>query len=62
MPPGFKQFESNTNLEDMLAKYIDENEIRWQNHDVMMQRVETQLGQLTTQLATRAPGSLPSDT
>ncbi|XP_073017840.1 uncharacterized protein [Primulina eburnea] len=28
----------------------------------MMQRVETQLGQLVTQLATRAPGSLPSDT
>ncbi|XP_075491897.1 uncharacterized protein LOC142530030 [Primulina tabacum] len=28
----------------------------------MMQRVETQLGQLATQMATRAPGSLPSDT
>ncbi|XP_075473288.1 uncharacterized protein LOC142504288 [Primulina tabacum] len=34
----------------------------WQNHDAMMQRVETQLGKLATQLATRAPGSLPSDT
>ncbi|XP_073031141.1 uncharacterized protein [Primulina eburnea] len=28
----------------------------------MMQRVETQLGQLVTQMATRARGSLPSDT
>ncbi|XP_075475594.1 uncharacterized protein LOC142506773 [Primulina tabacum] len=36
--------------------------MRWQNHDAMMQRVETQLGQLATQMATRAPGSLPSDT
>ncbi|XP_073057280.1 uncharacterized protein [Primulina eburnea] len=36
--------------------------MRWENHDVMMQRVETQLGQLATQMATRAPGTLPSDT
>ncbi|XP_073038128.1 uncharacterized protein [Primulina eburnea] len=62
MPPGFKPQESKSNLEDMLAKYIAGNEMRWQNHDAMMQRVETQLGQLATQMATRAPGSLPSDT
>ncbi|XP_075518285.1 uncharacterized protein LOC142552395 [Primulina tabacum] len=36
--------------------------MRWQNHDAMMQRVETQLGQLATQMATQAPGTLPSDT
>ncbi|XP_073294455.1 uncharacterized protein [Primulina huaijiensis] len=62
MPPGFKPQDSKSNLEDMLAKYIARNEMRWQNHDAMMQRVETQLGQLATQMATRAPGSLPSDT
>ncbi|XP_073285458.1 uncharacterized protein [Primulina huaijiensis] len=62
MPPGFKPQDGKSNLEDMLAKYIAGNEMRWQNHDAMMQRVETQLGQLATQMATRAPGSLPSDT
>ncbi|XP_073137043.1 uncharacterized protein [Henckelia pumila] len=62
MPPGFKPSENKSNLEDMLAKYIAGNEMRWQNHDAMMQRVETQLGQLANQFATRAPGSLPSDT
>ncbi|XP_073152098.1 uncharacterized protein [Henckelia pumila] len=46
MPPGFKPSENKLNLEDMLAKYIAGNEMRWQNHDAMMQRVETQLGQL----------------
>ncbi|XP_073045832.1 uncharacterized protein [Primulina eburnea] len=44
------------------STYIAGNEMRWQNHYAMMQRVETQLGQLVTQIATRAPGSLPSDT
>ncbi|XP_073067285.1 uncharacterized protein [Primulina eburnea] len=62
MPHGFKPQDSKSNLEDMLAKYIAGNEMRWQNHDAMMQRVETQLGQLATQMATRAPGTLPSDT
>ncbi|XP_073033763.1 uncharacterized protein [Primulina eburnea] len=62
MPPGFKPQDSKSNLEDMLAKYIAGNEMRWQNHVAMMQRVETQLGQLATQMAARAPGSLPSDT
>ncbi|XP_073017738.1 uncharacterized protein [Primulina eburnea] len=62
MPPSFKPQDSKSNLEDMLAKYIAGNEMRWQNHDAMMQRVETQLGQLATQMATRAPGTLPSDT
>ncbi|XP_073016723.1 uncharacterized protein [Primulina eburnea] len=62
MPPGFKPQDGESNLEDMLAKYIAGNEMRWQNHDAMMQRVETQLGQLATQMSTRAPGSLPSDT
>ncbi|XP_075515743.1 uncharacterized protein LOC142550555 [Primulina tabacum] len=62
MPPGFKKSESKSNLEDMLAKYIAGNEMRWQNHDAMMQMVETQLGQLANQFATRAPSSLPSDT
>ncbi|XP_075494811.1 uncharacterized protein LOC142532385 [Primulina tabacum] len=62
MPPGFKPQDSKSNLEDMLSKYIAGNEMRWKNHDAMMQRVETQLGQLTTQMATRASGSLTSDT
>ncbi|XP_075499738.1 uncharacterized protein LOC142538265 [Primulina tabacum] len=62
MPPGFKPHDSKSNLEDMLAKYIAGNEMRWQNHNAMMQRVETQLGQLATQMATRAPDSLASDT
>ncbi|XP_075504493.1 uncharacterized protein LOC142541930 [Primulina tabacum] len=62
MLPSFKPQDSKSNLEDMLAKYIAGNEMRWQNHDAMMERVETQLGQLTTKMATRAPGSLPSDT
>ncbi|XP_073137859.1 uncharacterized protein [Henckelia pumila] len=62
MPPGFNTSENNSNLEDMLAKYIAGNEMRWQNHDATMQRVETQLGQLANQLSSRAPGSLPSDT
>ncbi|XP_073138719.1 uncharacterized protein [Henckelia pumila] len=62
MPPGFNTSENKSNLEDMLAKYIAGNEMRWQNHDAMMQRVETQLGQLANQLSSRAPGSLPSDT
>ncbi|XP_073017787.1 uncharacterized protein [Primulina eburnea] len=61
MPPGFKPQDSKSNLEVMLAKYIAGNEMRWQNHDAMTQRVETQLGQLATKMATRAPGSLPSD-
>ncbi|XP_073019377.1 uncharacterized protein [Primulina eburnea] len=62
MPPGFKPQDSKSNLEDILAKYIAGNDMRWQNHDAMMQRVETQLGQLATQMATRTPGTLPSDT
>ncbi|XP_073139081.1 uncharacterized protein [Henckelia pumila] len=62
MLPGFNPSENKSNPEDMLAKYIVRNEIRWQNHDAMMQRVETQLGQLANQLSSRAPGSLPSDT
>ncbi|XP_073119897.1 uncharacterized protein [Henckelia pumila] len=62
MPPGFNTSENKSNLEDMLAKYIAGNEMRWQNHDAMMQRVETQLEQLANQLSSRAPGSLPSDT
>ncbi|XP_073152441.1 uncharacterized protein [Henckelia pumila] len=62
MPPGFNTSENKSNFEDILAKYIAGNEMRWQNHDAMMQRVETQLGQLANQLSSRAPGSLPSDT
>ncbi|XP_075481201.1 uncharacterized protein LOC142521913 [Primulina tabacum] len=62
MPPGFKPQDRKSNLEDMLANYIAGNEMRWQNQDAMMQRVETQLGKLATQMSTRAPGSLPSDT
>ncbi|XP_073126749.1 uncharacterized protein [Henckelia pumila] len=62
MPPGFNPSENKSNFEDMFAKYIAENDMRWQNHDAMMQRVETQLGQLTNQLSSRAPSSLPSDT
>ncbi|XP_075486319.1 uncharacterized protein LOC142525921 [Primulina tabacum] len=61
MPPGFIQSKSKSNLEDILEKYIAGNEMRWQNHDAMMQRVETQLGQLANQFVTRDPGSLPSD-
>ncbi|XP_073138284.1 uncharacterized protein [Henckelia pumila] len=62
MPPGFKPSENKSNLEDMLAKYIAGNEMRWKNHDAMLQRVETQLGQLANQFSTGAPSSLPSDT
>ncbi|XP_073153886.1 uncharacterized protein [Henckelia pumila] len=62
MPPGFNPSENKSNLEYMLANYIVGNEIRWKNHDAMMQRVETQLGQLANQLSSRAPGLLPSDT
>ncbi|XP_073121364.1 uncharacterized protein [Henckelia pumila] len=61
MSSGFKPSKNKSNLKDMLAKYIAGNEMRLQNHDAMMQRVETQMGQLANQFATRALGSLPSD-
>ncbi|XP_073138409.1 uncharacterized protein [Henckelia pumila] len=60
--PGFKLSENKSSLEGMLEKFIAGNEMTWQNHDAMMQRVETQLGKLANQFATWAPGSLPSDT
>ncbi|XP_073137151.1 uncharacterized protein [Henckelia pumila] len=62
MPSSIKQSENKSNMEDMLSKYIARNEMRWKNHDAMMQRVETQLGQLANQLSSRTLGTLPSDT
>ncbi|XP_052199599.1 uncharacterized protein LOC127806389 [Diospyros lotus] len=61
VPPGFQQQqhqipqEKKSNLEDMMAKFINSTEAR-------MQSLETQIGQLAQAISERPQGGLPSNT
>ncbi|KAG8486355.1 hypothetical protein CXB51_019840 [Gossypium anomalum] len=72
-PSGFQQppyqQEKKPNLEEMLSKFISVSETHFQNIEIALknqqasiQRLETQIGQLSKLISERPQGSLPSNT
>ncbi|XP_075479287.1 uncharacterized protein LOC142520172 [Primulina tabacum] len=61
-PPGFKQEDQRPIYEDFMMKHIVGMETRLQNHDVILRRLDAQMGQIANQLENRPLGTLPSDT
>ena len=69
-PPGFQQRppqqptqeEKRPSLEDMMWKYMQQSEARFQANETTMKNLETQVGQIADILANRGPGTLPSNT
>ncbi|KAG8490619.1 hypothetical protein CXB51_013857 [Gossypium anomalum] len=72
-PPSFQQppyqQEKKSNLEEMLTKFISVSETCFQNTEtalknqqVSIQRLKTQIGQLSKLISKRSQGSLPSNT
>ncbi|XP_073133570.1 uncharacterized protein [Henckelia pumila] len=57
-----KPVEKKASFEEIMMKYVAGTETRLQNQEAMLQRLETQMDQITTQLSTRPAGSLPSNT
>ncbi|XP_075478854.1 uncharacterized protein LOC142519711 [Primulina tabacum] len=49
-------------LEQMISKFISYTETRLQNQDVSIKGLENQIGQLANMIASRDPGTLPSNT
>ncbi|KAL0408377.1 UNVERIFIED_CONTAM: hypothetical protein Sradi_1772100 [Sesamum radiatum] len=54
--------EKNTNLEDMLSKFITAVDTRFQNQDASIRNLEMQVGKLVGIVSERKEGQLPSDT
>ncbi|PPS10149.1 hypothetical protein GOBAR_AA10494 [Gossypium barbadense] len=72
-PQGFQQppyqQEKKPNLEEMLSKFLSVSETHLQNTEIalknqqaLIQRLETQIGQLSKLISERPQGSLPSNT
>ncbi|XP_073152110.1 uncharacterized protein [Henckelia pumila] len=57
-----KPVEKKPSFEEIMMKYVAGTEIRLQNQEAMLQKLETQMSQIATQLSTRPAGSLPSNT
>ncbi|XP_075507576.1 uncharacterized protein LOC142544410 [Primulina tabacum] len=54
--------EDKSNLEQMMSKFISSTETRLQNQDASIKGLENQIGQLAKMIASREPGTLPSNT
>ncbi|XP_073279512.1 uncharacterized protein [Primulina huaijiensis] len=54
--------EENSDLEQMMSKFISSTETRLQNQDASIKGLENQIGQLAKMIASREPGTLPSNT
>ncbi|XP_075489529.1 uncharacterized protein LOC142528372 [Primulina tabacum] len=54
--------EEKSNLEQMMSKFISSTETRLQNQDASIKGLENQIGQLAKMIASREPGTLPSNT
>lgn len=61
-PPGFQSQEKKPNLEDLMAKFLNTAESRFQNQEASIRNLEVQVGQLANLVAARPQGSLPSNT
>ncbi|XP_073131470.1 uncharacterized protein [Henckelia pumila] len=57
-----KPVEKKTSFEEIMMKYVTGTETRLQNQEAMLQKLETQMAQIATQLSTRPTGSLLSNT
>ncbi|XP_073300504.1 uncharacterized protein [Primulina huaijiensis] len=54
--------DEKSNLEQMMSKFISSTETRHQNQDASIKGLENQIGQLAKMIASREPGTLPSNT
>ncbi|XP_073273245.1 uncharacterized protein [Primulina huaijiensis] len=54
--------EEKSNLEQMMSKFISSTETRLQNQDASIKGLEKQSGELAKMIASREPGTLPSNT
>ncbi|XP_073277634.1 uncharacterized protein [Primulina huaijiensis] len=54
--------DEKSNLEQMMSKFISSTETRLQNQDASIKGLENQIGQLAKMIASREPGTLPSNT
>ncbi|XP_073270202.1 uncharacterized protein [Primulina huaijiensis] len=54
--------EEKSNLEQMMSKFISATETILQNQDASIKGLENQIGQLAKMIASREPGTLPSNT
>lgn len=66
-PPGFQtqappQQENESNLEELLARYIAQTETRMNSMEVSMRNLEKQVGKLAITINKHPQGTLPSDT
>ncbi|XP_073120190.1 uncharacterized protein [Henckelia pumila] len=57
-----KPVEKKPSFEEIMMKYVEGTETRLQNQEAMLQKLETQMIQIATQLSNRPAGSLPSNT
>ncbi|XP_073120529.1 uncharacterized protein [Henckelia pumila] len=57
-----KPVEKKPSFEEIMMKYVAGTETRLQNQEAMLQKLETQMSQIATQLFTRPAGSLPNNT
>src|SRR3954464_3993421 len=57
-----QRFEQKQVPNDMITRYMQENDARLKNQEASIKNIEMQIGQLTNLLTARAPGALPSDT
>ncbi|XP_073121600.1 uncharacterized protein [Henckelia pumila] len=57
-----KPVEKKPSFEEIMMKYVAVTETHLQNQEAMLQKLGTQMSQITTQLSTRPAGSLPSNT
>ncbi|XP_075524564.1 uncharacterized protein LOC142556966 [Primulina tabacum] len=54
--------EEKSSLEQMMSKFISSTKTRLQNQDASIKGLENQIGQLANMIASRDPGTLPSNT
>ncbi|XP_073153994.1 uncharacterized protein [Henckelia pumila] len=57
-----KSVEKKSSFEEIMMKYVVGTRTRLQNQEAMLQKLETQMIQIATQLSARQTGSLPSNT
>ncbi|GKV13738.1 hypothetical protein SLEP1_g24722 [Rubroshorea leprosula] len=64
VPPGFQQQnqqEKKPNLEELVHKFVSNTEARFQNQDVAIRNIETQLGQIANMVSGIVQRGLPSN-
>ena len=61
-PSQLTQEEKRPSLKDMMWKYMQQNEARFQANEATLKNLETQVGLIADMLANRGPRTLPSNT